>query len=162
MVQPSRRMAPREREELVKHTQDFLEKGLIRPSFSCQGSAAVFVTKSEVKIQGNIVSGEGISVDPVKVETILEWKQPKTPTEVHSFLGLAGYYRKFIRDFAKISALLTCLTKKNMTFMWDVDCEDSFTMLKRALTSAPVLVLPDGAKPFTVYMMHLGWVQERC
>lgn len=64
---------------------------------------------------------------------------------------MVGYYRKFIRDFAKILAPLTCLTKKDKAFMWTVDYEDFFTKLKRALTSVPVLVSPNGAKPFTVY-----------
>ena len=69
--------------------------------------------ESKVKFLEHIVSGEGISVDPAKVETILEWKQSETPAEVRSFLGLAGYYRKFIKDFTMISAPLTRLTKKN-------------------------------------------------
>ena len=64
---------------------------------------------------------------------------------------MAGYYRKFIKDFAKISAPLTRLTKKNMTISWSIDCEEAFQRLKKALTTAPVLTLPDGNKVFTVY-----------
>jgi len=105
---------------------------------------------------GHVVSKEGITVDPAKVVSIQDWKVPKNATEVRSFLGLAGYYRKFIKDFAKISAPLTRLTKKNLVFSWDVDCDDAFRRLKRALTTAPVLVLPDGSKPFVVYTDACG------
>ena len=75
---------------------------------------------------------------------------------MRSFLGLAGYYRKFIKDFAKISAPLTRLTKKNLAFAWDIECEIAFQRLKRALTTAPVLALPDGGKMFTVYTDACG------
>ena len=109
-----------------------------------------------MRFLGHVVSKEGIAVDPAKVVAIQDWKVPKNATEVRSFLGLAGYYRKFIKDFAKISAPLTRLTKKNLVFMWDVDCDDAFQRLKRALTTSPVLVLPDGSKPFTVYTDACG------
>ena len=90
-------------------------------------------------------------MDLAKVVAVQDWKTPRNATEVRSFLGLAGFYRKFIRDFAKISAPLTRLTKKNLVFNWDFDCELAFQHLKRALTTAPVLTLPDGSKMFTVY-----------
>ena len=112
--------------------------------------------RKEVRFLGHVVSKEGIAVDPAKVVAIQDWKVPKNATEVRSFLGLAGYYRKFIKDFAKISAPLTRLTKKNLVFTWDKDCDDAFQRLKRALTSAPVLVLPDGNKPFTIYTDACG------
>ena len=70
---------------------------------------------------------------------------------MRSFLGLDGYYGKFIKDFAKISAPHTRLTKKNLSFSWDIDCDVAFQYLKRSLTTAPVLTLPDGSKVFTVY-----------
>ena len=104
-----------------------------------------------MRFLGHLVYKEGIVVDPAKIVAIQDWKTPKNATEVRSFLGLAGYYRKFINDFTKISAPLARLTKKNLTFTWDVDCEYVFQRLKRALTTAPVLVLPDGSKTFTVY-----------
>ena len=75
---------------------------------------------------------------------------------MRSFLGLAGYYRKFIKDFAKISAPFTRLTKKNLAFSWDIDCDVAFQHLKRALTTAPVLTLPDGNKVFMVYTDACG------
>lgn len=70
--------------------------------------------------------------------------RPKTVTEVRSFLALAGYYRKFIQDFSKIVGPLTNLTKKDTKFVRSEDCEQSFNELKKRLTSAPVLALPDG------------------
>ena len=102
--------------------------------------------RDEVRFLGHVVSKEGIALDPAKVVAVQDWKIPRNATEVRSFLGLAGYYRKFIKDFAKISAPLTRLTKKNLVFSWDVDCDDAFQRLKRALTTAQVLVFPDGSK----------------
>ncbi|KAL8133994.1 hypothetical protein AgCh_009172 [Apium graveolens] len=80
----------------------------------------------QVQFLGHVVSKEGIKVDPVKIEVVSKWEQPKTPTEVRSFLGLAGYYRRFIKDFSKITAPLTKLTRKNEKFIWTEKCEESF------------------------------------
>ncbi|XP_027155563.1 uncharacterized protein LOC113755899 [Coffea eugenioides] len=98
----------------------------------------------EISFLGHKVSKDGIAVDPAKVEAVMNWKRPETPTEIRSFLGLAGYYRRFIQDFSKISGPMTELTKKGNKFIWTPNCESSFQELKRRLTSAPVLVLPDG------------------
>ena len=87
---------------------------------------------------------------------VQDWKFPKNATEVRSFLGLAGYYRKFIKDFTKISGPLTRLTKKNLAFSWDIDCDVAFLRLKRALTTAPSLTLPNGNNVFTVYTDACG------
>ena len=73
-----------------------------------------------------MVSKEGIMVDPKKVEAIQKWPRPTTMIEIHSFLGLAGYYKRFIKDFSKISAPLTMLTKKGVSFQWSDACEESF------------------------------------
>jgi len=75
--------------------------------------------KEEVKFLGHIVSGKGLSVDPSKLKAIQDWQTPRNATEVRSFLSLAGYYRKFIRDFAKVAVPLTRLTKKNLVFVWE-------------------------------------------
>ncbi|XP_052723766.1 uncharacterized protein LOC128193721 [Vigna angularis] len=104
-----------------------------------------------VQFLGHVVSAEGISVDPAKVRAVLEWENPRSVTEVRSFVGLAGYYRRFIEGFSKIVAPLTQLTRKDHPFAWTDRCEASFQELKRKLTSAPVLVIPDTAKPFEVY-----------
>lgn len=106
---------------------------------------------SKVQFLGHIVSSEGIFVDPAKVEAVANWERPKTPTEVISFLGLAGYYRRFVKDFSKIATPLTKLTRKNEKFEWTPKCEESFQELKRLLTSAPVLTLPDDTGNFVIY-----------
>ncbi|WVZ90159.1 hypothetical protein U9M48_036486 [Paspalum notatum var. saurae] len=100
---------------------------------------------------GHILSEKGVAVDPSKVEDVLNWKQPETVTEIRSFLGLAGYYCRFIKDFSKTAKPMTSLTKKNAKYLWDPKCEEAFTSLKKSLTSAPVLAQPDVTKPFDVY-----------
>ncbi|WVZ76335.1 hypothetical protein U9M48_024318 [Paspalum notatum var. saurae] len=105
----------------------------------------------EVSFLGHILSEKGVAVDPSKVEDVLNWKQPETVTEIRSFLGLAGYYRRFIKDFSKTAKPMTSLTKKNAKYLWDTKCEEAFTSLKKSLTSAPVLAQPDVTKPFDVY-----------
>ncbi|XP_073041971.1 uncharacterized protein [Primulina eburnea] len=92
----------------------------------------------------HIISSDGVEVDPSKVETVKEWPVQKTVIEIRSFLGLAGYYRKFIKGFSTIVVPLTPLTKKNAKFLWGFECKDSFDKLKQALISAPVLSIPSG------------------
>ncbi|WVZ94157.1 hypothetical protein U9M48_040087 [Paspalum notatum var. saurae] len=104
----------------------------------------------EVAFLGHILSAKGVAVDPSKVEDVLNWKQPQTVTEIRSFLGLAGYYRRFIKDFSKIAKPVTALTQKNAKFAWSSKCEEAFGTLKKLLTSAPVLAQPDITKPFDV------------
>ena len=110
----------------------------------------------------HIISAEGVSVNPQKVEAILNWKPPTSVTEIRSFLGLAGYYRKFVEGFSKIAAPLNRLTKKEEQFLWSKAGQQSFDELKGRLTSAPVLTLPSGQDGFAVYcdasMQGLGCV----
>ncbi|KAI5649734.1 hypothetical protein M9H77_35739 [Catharanthus roseus] len=106
---------------------------------------------SQVTFLGHVITQEGISVDPAKVEAVTYWTQPKTPTEVRSFLGMAGYYRRFIQDFSRIAGPLTQLTRKAIKFEWTEKCERSFQELNNRLTSAPVLTLPDPNKEFSLY-----------
>ncbi|WVZ86616.1 hypothetical protein U9M48_033369 [Paspalum notatum var. saurae] len=94
---------------------------------------------------------KGVAVDPSKVKDVLNWKATETVTEIGSFLGLAGYYRRFIKDFSKIAKPMTSLTKKNAKFVWGPKCEEGFRELKKLLTTAPVLAQPDVTKPFDVY-----------
>ncbi|WVZ90444.1 hypothetical protein U9M48_036746 [Paspalum notatum var. saurae] len=105
----------------------------------------------EVGFLGHILSEKGVAVDPSKVEVVLNWKQPETVTGIRSFLGLAGYYRRFIKDFSKIAKPMTSLTKKNAKFIWSPKCEEGFQELRKLLTTAPVLAQPDVTKPFDVY-----------
>jgi hypothetical protein len=97
------------------------------------------------------LSGDGISVDPTKVQEVLDWKAPTTVHEVRSFLGLAGYYRHFILDFSKIAKPMTRLLEKDKKFDWTLECEQAFYTLRTLLTSAPVLAQSDIEKPFDVY-----------
>ena len=100
---------------------------------------------------GHVVSVDGIYVDPHKVEAVANWEQPTTVTEVRSFLGLAGYYCRFIEGFSKIAGPLHGLTRKGVKFEWTDRCEESIQTLKERLTSAPVLTLPEGNEGFEVY-----------
>ncbi|KAM0044346.1 putative nucleotidyltransferase, Ribonuclease H [Helianthus debilis subsp. tardiflorus] len=105
----------------------------------------------EVHFLGHIINERGIHVDPAKIDAIRNWAAPKNPSEVRQFLGLAGYYRRFIRDFSKIAQPLTSLTQKNVVYSWGTKQEDAFQLLKRNLCSAPILSLPEGTEDFVVY-----------
>ncbi|KAK1683149.1 hypothetical protein QYE76_043997 [Lolium multiflorum] len=94
---------------------------------------------------------EGIAVNPSKVQSVLEWKSPKNAKEIRGFLGMAGYYRRFIEGFSKIAGPMTKLLKKNTPFVWTDECETSFQTLKEKLTTAPVLAVPEPGKDYTVY-----------
>ncbi|KAG8474912.1 hypothetical protein CXB51_031631 [Gossypium anomalum] len=105
----------------------------------------------EVGFLGHIVSGDGIRVDPSKISAIVDWKPLKNVTEVRSFLGLAGYYRRFVNGFSIIAAPITRLLQKDVKFEWTEECQQSFEELKKLLTEAPVLVQPESGKEFVVY-----------
>ncbi|KAG8485970.1 hypothetical protein CXB51_019321 [Gossypium anomalum] len=105
----------------------------------------------EVGFLGHIISGDGIRVDPSKISAIVDWKPPKNVTEVRSFLGLAGYYRRFVNGFSIIVAPITRLLQKDVKFEWTEECQQSFEELKKLLTEAPVLVQPESGKEFVVY-----------
>ena len=98
---------------------------------------------TEVRFLGHVVSASGVSVDLEKVKAVMSWERSKSVFEIRSFLGLAGYYRRFIEDFSWIAALMTRLTRKEVKFDWDDRCEEAFQELKRRLTSAPILIVPD-------------------
>ncbi|GJV70341.1 putative reverse transcriptase domain-containing protein [Tanacetum coccineum] len=100
---------------------------------------------------GHVIDSKGVHVDPSKIEAIKNWAAPTTPTEVRQFLGLAGYYRRFIEGFSLISKPLTKLTQKNKKFKWGEEEEEAFKMLKQKLCSAPILSLPKGTEDFVVY-----------
>jgi hypothetical protein len=100
---------------------------------------------------GHVVSPEGITVDPSKVKEVLDWKPSTTVSEVRSFLGLAGYYRRFIPNFSKITKPVTELLKKENKYVWSDACDKAFKLLKKLLTTSPVLAQPNTDKPFDVY-----------
>ncbi|XP_074323417.1 uncharacterized protein LOC141660339 [Apium graveolens] len=135
------RMAPLELQELKEQLQELLDRGFIRPSVSPWGTPVLFVKKKdgsmrfcidyrelnkEVAFLGHIVSGRGIELDPAKVEAITNWPKPSNVTEVMSFLGLAGYYRRFVEGFSSIALPLTQLMRKGIKFEWNDDREKSF------------------------------------
>lgn len=103
---------------------------------------------SQVQYLGHVISSEGVMADPSKVEAVQAWPTPKTQTEVRSFVGLASYYRRFIKGFAEIARPLHQLTEKGKRFVWGEECQESFQRLKASLISAPVLAYPDPKKPF--------------
>jgi hypothetical protein len=104
-----------------------------------------------VDFLGHVISKGGISVDPSKVQDVLSWKTPTSVSDTQSFLGLAGYYRRFIEGFSRISKPMTELLEKDKEFKWTSACESSFQELKKRLTTALVLVIPDMEKPFSIY-----------
>ena len=97
------------------------------------------------------MSASGVSVDPEKVEAVMSWERPKLVFEIRSFLGLAGYYRRFIKDFSQLAPPMTRLTRKEVKFDWDDRCEEAFQELKIRLTSSPILIVPDRGQGYTVY-----------
>jgi hypothetical protein len=106
---------------------------------------------TQVAFLGYVISTGGVSVDPSKVREMLNWKPPMNVSEICSFLRSAGYYHRFIQDFSKITKPMTRLLEKGKVFMWTQDCQASFKELKKRLTTAPVLILPDLFKKFDIY-----------
>jgi ribonuclease HI len=106
---------------------------------------------SEVLFLGHIINRDGLAIDPKKVAAILDWKEPKDVRGIKSFIGMAGYYRRFIECFSKIARPMIALLAKKVDFKWTPVCQQSFEMLKQKLTTTPMLVLPDVHKPFSVY-----------
>ncbi|XP_028220338.1 uncharacterized protein LOC114401972 [Glycine soja] len=162
-------MSPTELSKLKKQLEELLEKRFVRPSVSPWGTLVLLVKKKDgtmrdrqlyaklskcefwlekVSYLGHVISQGGITVDPSKIEVILEWESPKSVFEIRSFLGLAGYYRRFIEGFSKLALPLTRLTRKGQAFVWDTQCEHNFQTLKERLMTAPVLVLPNPREPF--------------
>jgi hypothetical protein len=110
----------------------------------------------EIKFLGHTISQDEIAVDPEKVQEVMDWKPPTTIWQIRSFLGLAGYYRRFIPDFSRIAKPMTELLKKGVKFDWGQKCEDVFHTLRRHLTTAPMLGQHDNTKSFDVYCDALG------
>nr|GFB91731.1 putative reverse transcriptase domain-containing protein [Tanacetum cinerariifolium] len=118
--------------DLSEQLKELSDKGVIRPSSSPWGAP-------------------GIHVDPAKIESIKDWESPKSPTEIRKFLGLAGYYRRFIGGFSKVAKPMTKLTQRQVDFEWGDKQEAAFQLLKQKLCSAPILALPEGSEDFIVY-----------
>jgi hypothetical protein len=136
-------------EEHEKHLRLVLEKLRSNQLYAKFGKCEFWLT--EVAFLGHVISAGGVSVDQSKVKDVLNWMPPTNVSEIRSFLGFAGYYRRFIQDFSKIAKPMTKLLEKNKGFEWTGECQASFQELKKRLTSAPVLVLPDLTKKFDIY-----------
>jgi hypothetical protein len=111
----------------------------------------------EFNVQFTVVSDQGVHVDEDKVSSILNLPRPQTVKDIRSFVGMAGYFRHFIKDFAKLSAPLEYLTRKGVKFEWSVECQTAFEGLKEALTSAPCLHQPDWSRQF---VLHIDWSKK--
>ncbi|GJV54749.1 putative reverse transcriptase domain-containing protein [Tanacetum coccineum] len=138
--------------------QEYMAKGC--QIFLAQISAKKEEDKSEgkqledipkVQFLGQVIDSRGIHVDPAKIESIKDWASPKTSTEIHQFLGLVGYYRRFIEGFSKINKPMTKLTQKGIKFDWGEKEENAFQLIKQRLCSALILALPEGSEDFVVY-----------
>ena len=106
---------------------------------------------TKVRFLGHVVLASGMSMDPKKVKAIMSWERPNSVFEIRSFLGLAGYYRRFIEDFSRLAAPMTRLTRKKVKFEWSDLCEKAFQKLKRRLTTTPILIVPKRGHRYTVY-----------
>ncbi|GJZ74749.1 reverse transcriptase domain-containing protein [Tanacetum coccineum] len=136
----------KEHEEHLKTILELLKKEELYAKFSkCE------FWIHTVKFLGHVIDSSGIHVDPAKIEAVKNWASPTTPSEIRQFLGLAGYYRRFIEGFSKIAKPMTELTQKNQKFDWGEEQEEAFQLLKQKLCAAPILALPEGSDDFVVY-----------
>ncbi|GKA41867.1 putative reverse transcriptase domain-containing protein [Tanacetum coccineum] len=136
----------KEHEEHLKAVLELLKKEKLYAKFS---KCEFWILK--VQFIGHMIDSQGIHVDPAKIESIKDWESPKTPTKIRQFLGLAGYYRRFIEGFLKFAKSMTKLTEKGVKFDWGDKQEAAFQLLKQKLCSAPILALPEGSEDFVVY-----------
>jgi hypothetical protein len=136
-------------DEHVKHLRIVLQR-LRDHKLYAEFSKCEFWLDS-VKFLGHTISEDGISMDPSKVQEVMDWKPTKSVHQIRSFLGLAGYYRRFIPDFPRMAKPMTELLKKGVKFVWSEECDKAFHTLREHLTSAPVLTQPDMSKLFEVF-----------
>ncbi|GJW45336.1 putative reverse transcriptase domain-containing protein [Tanacetum coccineum] len=136
----------KEHEEHLKTILELLKKEELYTKFSkCE------FWINTVKFLDHVIDSSGIHVDPAKIEAVKSWASPTTHSEIRQFLGLAGYYRRFIEGFSKIAKPMTELTQKNQKFDWGEEQEEAFQLLKQKLCAAPILALPEGSDDFVVY-----------
>nr|GFB77566.1 putative reverse transcriptase domain-containing protein [Tanacetum cinerariifolium] len=136
----------KEHKEHLKAILELLKKEKFYAKFS---KCEFWIPK--VQFLDHVIDIRGIHVDPAKIESIKDWASPKTPTKICQFLGLAGYYRRFIEGFSKISKSMTKLTQKGIKFDWGEKEETDFHLINQKLCSAPILALPEGSEDFVVY-----------
>ncbi|GKA15894.1 reverse transcriptase domain-containing protein [Tanacetum coccineum] len=119
-------------------------------SFGLTNAPTVFIDLMN-RFLGHVINETGVKLDPSKLEAVMKWDPPRSPTEIRSFLGLAGYYRRFIQDFSKTVSPLTKLTQKNVKLTWGESQDEALQLLKKRLTESPILVLPEGSENMVVY-----------
>ncbi|GKF60152.1 putative reverse transcriptase domain-containing protein, partial [Tanacetum coccineum] len=136
----------KEHEEQLKAILELLKKEDLYAKFS---KCEFWIPK--VQFLGYVIDSQGIHVDPAKIKSIKYWASPKSPTEIRQFLGLDGYYQRFIEGFSKIGKPMTKLTQKKVKFDWGDKEEAAFQLLKWKLCSAPILALPNGSEDFIAY-----------
>ncbi|GJQ98384.1 hypothetical protein Tco_0009523, partial [Tanacetum coccineum] len=139
----------KDHEEHLKAILELLKKEKLYTKFS---KCEFWIPK--VQFLGHVIDSRGIHVDPAKIESIKDWASPKTPTKIRQFLGLAGYYRRFIEGFLKIAKSMKKLTQKGIKFDWAEKEENAFQLIKQKLCSAPILALPEGSEDFVVTVMR--------
>jgi hypothetical protein len=135
-------------EEHEKHLRMVLEKLRSNQLYAKFSKCEFWLI--EVTFLGHVISTGGISVDPSKVNDVLNWMPLTNASEIRSLLGLVGYYRRFIKDFSKIAKPMTRLLERDKDFDWTEECQVNFEELKKRLTSAPVLILPDITKKLNI------------
>ncbi|CAI7912080.1 unnamed protein product [Closterium sp. NIES-54] len=138
----------RDMKKHIEHLRRVFEI-LRREKFYVKLSKSEFALK-KVQFLGHMVSAQGVHVDPKKIEAVRTWKTPENVKELQQFLGFANYYNRFVPQYAKIATLLTNLLKKNTPFKWEDVHQQAMEQLKTALTSAPVLILPDPEKDYVI------------
>ncbi|GJW78280.1 reverse transcriptase domain-containing protein [Tanacetum coccineum] len=139
------RLAPSEMQELSNQLQELADRGYHQLRVRDED-----IPKTAFRTR-HVIDSQGIHVVPAKIKAVKNWASPTTPTEIRQFLGLAGYYRRIIKDFSKIAKSLTKLTQKNKKYIWGENQESAFQLLKQKLYEAPILALPEGNNDFVVY-----------
>ena len=135
-------------QEHQKHVRKVLE--LLRENKLYAKMSKCEFFKEEISFLGHVVNSEGVSMEKEKVKAIREWPTPTTVTGVRAFLGLAGYYRRFVNGFSRIASPLTSLLQSNVSFHWIEVHQQSFDSLKQSISSAPVLIIPDESRQYVV------------
>ncbi|GJV49272.1 putative reverse transcriptase domain-containing protein [Tanacetum coccineum] len=141
--------APANKKEHEEHLKEILELLKKEELYAKLSKCEFWIPK--VQFLGHVIDSQGIHVDPAKIKSIKDWSSPKSPTEIRQFLGLVGYYQRFIEGFSKIAKPMTKLTQKKVKFEWGDKQKATFQMLKQKLCSAPILDLPEGSEDFIAY-----------
>ncbi|GJV04408.1 reverse transcriptase domain-containing protein [Tanacetum coccineum] len=140
------RLSPSEMQELSNQLQELTDQEELYAKFSkCDFWIRI------AQFLGHLIDNQGLHVDPAKIEAVKNWTSPTTPKQIRQFLGLVGYYRRFIKCFSKIAKPLTKLTQKNKKYIWGEEQELAFQLLKQKLYEAPILALPEGNDDFVIY-----------